>query len=650
MKDPLAVPPTTRFRSLAGAIAVPWLVLALVLPAIATIPARAAQPRSDPVPVPIWSNHGPYGGRVVGLAADPSAPGTFYASMDRGVFATTDGGNRWHWAGQGIPRSAFMGPVAVAPEPSRAVFAATEDRVYKSTDGGASWTAASRGIKDKRVYCFAVDPVVPRTVYVGTSTGEVYKSTTGGESWVRRSHGLDASSIQRIAVDPSDHQTLYAAAYYGGVFKSVDGARTWTQLSGAPTAELRVVAVDPREPSRVFALVQDGDVYRSTDAGASWAALDVSPAYPSDLVVDGSSGAVYVGAVNGVEVSLDGGDTWTRSDRGLYTAYVNRLAIDPGNGAVLAGMYFDGVYASAGGTSPWHFAGDGLAGLDVPSVAANSAGVVAAGSDFDPFVSRDGGDHWTLAKHGIGRNGISAVAFDPTSLDTLWAGASGGGSIFRSSDAGRTWSAQSVNDYSWIESISVAPSSPNVVYAGTMGDGVYRTDDGGASWRRVGLWGPDVTAVAVDADDPDAAWASADGFFGSHGGVYRTTDGGGHWQWLRPAGRFVTDLVVDPFDPQALVAGSYEGVRRTTDGGETWTKGSGISETVLALAADPAAPGVFFAGTYGGVYRSDDGGATWSPFNGPGLRDHQVQSLAVDPGGSILFAGTVFGGLFQTHL
>ncbi|MBI1876634.1 MAG: hypothetical protein HYR94_00025, partial [Chloroflexi bacterium] len=206
--------------------------------------------------------------------------------------------------------------------------------------------------------------------------------------------------------------------------------------------------------------------------------------------------------------------------------------------------------------------------------------------------------------------------------------------------------------------------------AGTSGDGLYRSNDGGASWQRMPVLGVGIPAVAVDPLDSErvyilAAWER----------VYETRDGGQTWQ-ARWEGMGITteaiSIAVDPLKPNVYV-GSDTGLYRSHDGGFWRLVAPTLADqTVLALLAQPAPPGagggsVLYIGTTRGVYRSLTGGATVQGSSGAeeqesggvadrpdggwgrGLENISVTALLADPKNrGRLYAGTAYNGIYQS--
>ncbi|MEZ6015180.1 MAG: glycosyl hydrolase [Planctomycetota bacterium] len=203
-----------------------------------------------------------------------------------------------------------------------------------------------------------------------------------------------------------------------------------------------------------------------------------------------------------------------------------------------------------------------------------------------------------------------AVAGVPGARETFWMGSTGGG-VWRTDDGGRTWRNRSDGTFGGsIGAIAVAPSDPNVVWVGTgektvrgnvsHGDGVWRTVDGGETWAHVGLADSrHICRLRVHPTDPETAYVAALGhLFGPNPqrGVYRTTDGGATWQRVLFVDEEVgaVDLCLDPKNPRTLYATTWR-VLRTP-----WSLESG--------------------GAGSGLWKSVDGGDTWTELTGnPGL-------------------------------
>ena len=254
-------------------------------------------------------------------------------------------------------------------------------------------------------------------------------------------------------------------------------------------------------------------------------------------------------------------------------------------------------------------------------------------------------------------------------------GATGGG-LFKTTDGGTTWAPVTDGQIgsASVGAVAVAPSDPDIVYIGMgevqlranvlQGDGVYRSDDAGRTWRHLGL--ADTQAIGrirIHPDDPDRAWVAALGHpFGPNAdrGVFRTGDGGATWERVlfRDERTGAVDLVLDPADPGVLYAtlwqvhrrpwhlgsgGEGSGIFKSNDGGDTWseiTRNPGLPEgllgkiTVAVSGADPERVWVNLEAERGGLYRSDDGGGSWEFVNGHRdiwQRAFYFQRLVADP-------------------
>ncbi|HEX3721887.1 MAG TPA: glycosyl hydrolase [Nitrolancea sp.] len=247
---------------------------------------------------------------------------------------------------------------------------------------------------------------------------------------------------------------------------------------------------------------------------------------------------------------------------------------------------------------------------------------------------------------------VVAVAGDPVNSQIFYFGSTGGG-VWKTYDGGRYW--ENVSDGFFkrasVGGLAVAQSDPNVIYAGmgeatirgnvSHGDGVYKSTDAGKSWTHVGLEKTrNIGKVRVHPENPDLVYVAAFGH--AHGnnperGVYRSKDGGTTWELVlfRNNETGAIDLTLDPTNPRIIYASFWQAIRqpwelisggegsgifKTTDGGDSWTeisRNEGLPKGVLGkigISASAAQPGRVYAvveAEDGAVFRSDDYGETW---------------------------------------
>jgi len=199
-----------------------------------------------------------------------------------------------------------------------------------------------------------------------------------------------------------------------------------------------------------------------------------------------------------------------------------------------------------------------------------------------------------------------------------------------------------------VYSLAPCPADPNIVYAGTKANGVYKSSDGGRSWSPTALGREMVWSIAVDPTDCDTAYATTWGR-----GILKTTDGGGTWS---PKNKglgemYLYALITKPDDGRVLYAGTNSlGIYKSVDGGENWTAAGLQGLSVDTLMADPDNTQTIYAGTWGnGVYKSTDGGWNWAEIN-TGLQDLNVYILALDPNApAVLYAATYTHGIYRSE-
>ncbi|MFM8913782.1 MAG: VPS10 domain-containing protein, partial [Flammeovirgaceae bacterium] len=291
---------------------------------------------------------------------------------------------------------------------------------------------------------------------------------------------------------------------------------------------------------------------------------------------------------------------------------------------------------------------------------------VIAGSSFAqknkstaPVAPAFNGDQYKGLKWrniGPGRGGrANTIAGHPTNENIYFVGYTGGG-VWKTEDAGLVW--KNVSDGFFkvgsMGDIAISESDPNVIYVGTgehavrgvmtsYGDGVYKSTDGGKSWKNIGLEKTrHISDVVIHPQNSDVVLVATQGPV--HGaspdrGVYKSTDGGATWKktLFVDDNTGISSLSMDMTNPRILYAATWPhrrypwkvesgpnaAVWKSTDGGETWNKiTEGLPKEIgkIGLSVSRANPNRVYAiieaeKSKAGLYRSDDGGKKWTQFS-----------------------------------
>ncbi|MCE3283744.1 MAG: glycosyl hydrolase repeat-containing protein, partial [Chitinophagaceae bacterium] len=265
---------------------------------------------------------------------------------------------------------------------------------------------------------------------------------------------------------------------------------------------------------------------------------------------------------------------------------------------------------------------------------------------------------------------IGDIAVNPDNFNEYYVAVASGG-VWKTTNAGLTFTPVFDKEGSYsIGCVTMDPSNSSVIWVGSgennnqrsvaYGDGVYKSEDGGATWKNVGLKNSEhIGRIVVDPSNSDVVYVAAYGPVWSSGGdrgIYKTTDGGKTWKNILSVSEHTgfNEIHMDPRDPKVLYAAAHQRQRKvftyigggpesalykSTDGGQTWNKimtGMPTGDVGrIGLAISPANPDVVYAiveaAEGGGVYRSNNRGASWSKQGTYTSSGNYYQEIFADP-------------------
>lgn len=565
---------------------------------------------SIPPPSNAFQVVGPPGAAFSALAADPSSPGTVYASTNgfgaSGQFLkSTDFAKTWQAIGQSLVTDNEIVTIAVSPV-SGTVYAGgiNSNVIFKSTDRGTTWSQIVPGAESS-ISVLSVDPSSDSTIYAltyATSGNVLDVSKDGGADW--SSYSTPCSGY--LAADPMTEGTLYCTA--GSAFLvSTNGGATWTtksQIAGMNLGTFAIATTNPKRIDLIAGPTASYDVaflYSSSDGGGTWTEITSAGDVESVLVDVTNPLGLYAGTPTGFESSGDGGNTWTKSV-----------------------------------TAPAAF---GLL-VQIPGVPTT----LIEDSDTDLWSSQDHGATWVEADKGISDHWGYQVAVDRQNPRTIYLAATDRGGIYKSVDGANTWTRNYSDN---CNAVSVDPFNSSHLLAGCLANTLLESNDGGITWQNVSLTfvGSGVFEITLVAFDPNLKGTVYLGIIAVGGpAVAKSSDGGASWSLidngLPPPSTTsnnvgnVYSFAISPSDSNVLlvcIVGAYGGIYKSIDSGATWTLTAPVIATSLAFDSNHKG-NVYAAGAV--FIKSADNGGSWSnipiPASGFDGLDGPLQ-IIVDP-------------------
>jgi photosystem II stability/assembly factor-like uncharacterized protein len=486
---------------------------------------------------------------------DPSNPDVVYASMwevregpwedgnefngtGGGLFKSTDGGSTWHQLNNGLPKDLSQIYVAIAPSDSRRLYATLGTasgklNVYRSDDGGDSWAQIttdprpSGRIGGGDLPIPRVDPKNPDSVYVASTV--TMHSTDGGKTWSGFRGAPGGDDYQNLWINPNNGNTILLVSDQGALV-TVNGGASWSSWYNQPTAQLYHAIADNSFPYRVCAGQQEsGSVCISTRGNDG--AVTFREWHPVGVI---EYGYVAPDPLN-PDLVYGGGRT-----------EISRFHWSTGQVQNVTPIPLRNPKYRANRTEPLMFSP-----VD-PHVLYYATNVL--------FKTTDGGNSWetiskdltrespgipasvgTLANKGVEKQRGVIYAFAPSfkSQDTLWAGTDDG-LLWITNDAGKNWTditPKELTAWSKVTQISASHFDERTAYASVsrfrindLHPYIYRTHDGGKSWKLITSGLPDFGPVDTVREDPVRKGLL---YAGTENAVWVSFDDGDHWQSLQ---------------------------------------------------------------------------------------------------------------------
>ncbi len=660
-----------------------------------------------------WENLGPntidtLGGRMISHAFDPEDPEIIWAgSGSGGLWKTTNGGDSWAPASDGIP-DLRVSSVAVNPNDRNEIIIGTGIGVnttlnlrpgvgvLKSSDGGLTWQATNFAFQQAQgvsTYELLWDAALPGRVFLAATNG-LWFSDNNGASWIPTAL---QSQVTDIVINKQDGNILYAAQRGVGIFKSTNSGNSWSLLSnGLPAGtniHLTSLAICDSFPDVLYCGISTPTswglqgFYKTIDSGNSWTRLNNTPwvvCQPGSTtncqgwfvnicaVSPTDPDLVFFGGVQFWR-SADGGNSWTWHDylsngtgggnAGLV--YVDQwdIGFHPEDESTIYIFNDGGVQKSTNGGIWWERKNNNLVTAQLyRSASARTEPTFMVGGFQDHGLQRVlNTDESLLWKRMTTFDGAVCI-IDPTNSNilymnwnagTIWKSVNKGASVFQIMNG--------INEGGpWIPPLVMDPQNTNVLY--TAGNNnIYKTSNGGAFWGTIANI-PAVNTIAIDAVNNNYVYAHAYTPQGTWA-LWRSSDAGSNWEQIPdnsttniPTWR-VTDLEVDPNQSGVLYATrnsvfpNNDHVKKSTDFGQTWVDITNNLPDIPtnAIAVSPFNGDHLYLATDLGVYLSTNAGNSWQEFN-DNLPLVYAFDIHIQPGDSTARIATSGRGVWKTKL
>jgi len=592
---------------------------------------------------------------VSDIAVDFSDPDILYiASGDGdagdtyslGILKSVDGGDTWDTTSLSFlqEENIIIRRMAMNPANPKKILAATDEGVFLTTDGWNSHKLIRKGhFKDVEF-----NPSDASVAYVASYSemgeAKIYRSSDGGVSFSKSMNGMDAlSNVDRIelAVSPANADYVYALCSnaddggFNSLWKSTDKGLSWKKMrideglnllgwksdgsdvGGQGWYDL-ALTVSPFDESKVF--VGGVNIWRSTDAGSNWKlssnwqVSNRSRYVHADIheLCFSPSGRLFAGSDGGVNVSEDDGINWTDISNGLEILQVYRMGISNGGDVLVTGAQDNGTFLrDAAGN--WH--------------------AVLDGDGFECFVDPEN----------------SSIVYGAYYYGDLYKSMNQGKNFYRITPEDAL--VDNVAQGGWLTPYIISAHDNDVLYAGYSK--LYRTDNGGLSWKAISPELDDIDKLQVIAEspsDPDVLYVS------NINTIWKTTDQGKTWKTLPPnlPDLAITDIVVHPTDPNKIwvsLSGytSKSKVFISYDGGKTFDNYSdGLPNLpVNCLYIVEKTNKLVYAGTDNGIYYRNNTMDSWLNCN-DNLPNVIVNDIAINQSTNSLILGTYGRGLWRS--
>ena len=605
---------------------------------ISFVPQLRADEHAAPDESGWVQTNGPYGGEILAIYAAPK--GVLFAGTEgAGVFRSTDRGNSWIPLNTGLlyePGEGFTGVTAFAQK-GETLYAGTRDTLYASTDGGNRW---------HRVPHFRIPEsisgivVIGDRIYVGTLNTGVWYSDDAGNSWLQVNDGFGPRLIREL----SSIGTTLVAGVGDRVFRKRDNADELTAVHDDFVLQQIDAFAAMEHLLYVGGSVRNGGgLFVSNDEGDSWTRIVVKEMRHTITALAVFGATLYAGTHgSGVFRSDDKGNSWTAVNTGLTDRTVSTL-LAVNEDTVFVGTSGGGVFRTTDGGNSWVEVNTGIMNATISELeVVGDRLYTRVGGKI--VYSADGGESWQpvkippmLAEYefpalsaSAGELYVGAVRYAPRDQG------GGTGGIFRV-DAENNTLVELIThrDLARLQCIEVVGTT---FYIGALVNGISRWKEDSGPWiTNLGLKGYYINMLLTNGE---RVYASVDSGEGKGNEIYRLQ--GEQWEPIQATGMMDDNMSDLRWVGSTLYATFWNGgVFRSVNGGDSWTSiNDGLEE---AYAASMATDGTgVYVGTFTGVFRWIAAKEQWEPI---GSLRHQVLSLAVLDG--FLYAGTAYGGVFK---